>query len=96
MVVVHECPLWKLHVDGAANQKGLGVGIVIISPDRITIEKSLRLGFSTTNNEAEYEALLIKVAMIKKLGGKIVEDFSNSRLVVGQIKGELEARDQRM
>ena len=96
VVVVHECPLWKLHVDGAANQKGLGVGIVIISPDRITIEKSLRLGFSTTNNEAEYEALLIKVAMIKKLGGKIVEDFSNSRLVVGQIKGELEARDQRM
>ena len=96
MVVVHECPLWKLYVDGVANQKGLGVGIVIISPDRITIEKSLRLGFSTTNNEAEYEALLIKVAMIKKLGGKIVEDFSNSRLVVGQIKGELEARDQRM
>ena len=30
-----------------------------MSPDRITIEKSLRLGFSATNNEAEYEALLV-------------------------------------
>ena len=45
-------------MDGVANQKGLGIGIVMISPDGITLEKSLRLSFSTTNNEAEYEALL--------------------------------------
>jgi len=63
---------------------------VIVSPDRITIKKSLRLGFSVTNNEAEYEALLTRVAMVKKLGGKIVEVFSDSRLVIGQVKGELE------
>ena len=69
---------------------------MIISPKRITIEKSLRLGFSTINNEAEYEALLAGVAMIKKLGRKAVKVFSDSRLVVRQIKGELEARDKRM
>ena len=67
-----------------------------MSPDRITIEKSLRLGFSATNNEAEYEALLVGIAMIKKMGGKAEEVFSNSRLVVGQVKGKLEARDLRM
>ena len=49
---------WKVYVDGAANQRRSGVGLVIISPEKITIEKSLRLGFSATNNEAEYEALL--------------------------------------
>ena len=49
----------------------------------ITIEKYLRLGFSTTNNEAEYEALLTGVAMVKKLGGKAVDIFSDSKLVVG-------------
>ena len=49
---------WKVYVDGAANQKGSGVGIVLISPEKITIEKSLRLGFSVTNNEAEYETLV--------------------------------------
>ena len=69
------------------------MGIVIVSLDIITIEKSLSLGFSATNNEAEYEALLTRVAIIKKLGGKIVEVFSDSRLVFGQIKGELKARD---
>ena len=49
---------WKVYMDGAANQRGSGVGIVLISPDGAAIEKSLRLGFSATNNEAEYKALL--------------------------------------
>ena len=49
---------WKVSVDGVANQRGSEVGLVLISPEKITIEKSLRLEFSATNNEAEYEALL--------------------------------------
>ena len=68
----------------------------MISPERITIEKSLRLGFSATNNEAEYGTLLVGMTMIQKMGGKTMEVFSNSRLVVGQVQGELEARDLRM
>ena len=87
---------WKLYIDGAANQREYGVGLVIVSPKNITIEKSLRLGFSATNNEAKYEALLIGIAMVQKMGGKVVELFSNSRLIVGQVRGELEARDLRM
>ena len=87
---------WKVYVDSAANQKGSGVGIVLVSPEMITIEKSLRLDFLVMNNEAEYEALLMGMAMVQKMGGKAVEMFSNSRLVVGQVKGEFEARDERM
>ena len=34
--------------------------------------------------------------MVQKMGGKVVEIFSDSRLVVGQVRGELEARDIRM
>ena len=92
-----QCPSpWKVCVDRAANQRGSGVGLVLLSPEKITIEKSLRLNFSATNNEAEYEALLTGMAMVQKMGGKTVEMFSNSRLVVGQVKGELEAQDTRM
>ena len=72
------------------------MGLVLISPEGITIEKSLRLGFSATNNETEYEALLEGMAMVEKLGGKSVNMFSDSRLIVGQVNGELEARDERM
>ncbi|XP_030972282.1 uncharacterized protein LOC115992271 [Quercus lobata] len=87
---------WKVYVDGAANQRGAGVGLVLVSPEKIIIEKSLRLGFSATNNEAEYEVLLMGMTMIQKMGGKVVKMFSDSRLIVGQVKGELEARDTRM
>ena len=51
---------WRVHIDGAVNQKGSGVGLVIISLEKIIIENFLRLSFSTTNNEAEYEALVVQ------------------------------------
>ena len=70
--------------------------MVLISPEKTTIEKSLRLGFSSTNNEAEYDALLLGMTMVQKIGGKAVEIFLYLRLVVGQFQGELEAKDVRM
>ena len=72
------------------------MGLVLISPEKLTIEKSLRLGFSATNNEAEYEALLEGVRMVQRIEGKAIKVFSDSRLVVGQVGGELKARDERM
>ena len=44
----------------------------------------------------KYEALLIGMVMVQKMGGRAVEMFSDSRLIVCQVKGELEARDTRM
>ena len=84
---------WKVYVDGAANHRGSGVGLVLMSPTRIIIEKSMRLGFSTTNNEAKHEALLVGITVVQKMDEKVVEIFSDSRLVIGQVQGELEARD---
>ena len=83
LISTQDSSSWKVYVDGAANQRGAGVGLVLTSPKKINIEKSLRLGFSTTNNEAEYEALLMGMAMVHKMGGKAVEMFSDSRLIVG-------------
>ena len=67
-----------MYVDRGANHRGSGVGLVLVSPEKITIEKSLRLDFSATNNEAEYETLLMGMAMVQKMGGKTVEMFSDS------------------
>ena len=72
------------------------MGLVLVYPEQITIEKSLRLGFLATNNEAENEVLLEGMSMVQRMGGKAVKMFLDSRLVVGQVKGELEARDERM
>ena len=57
-------PCWKEYVDGTANQKGSEVGLVLEFPEKTIIEKSLRLGFSAMNYEAEYEALLQGMTMV--------------------------------
>ena len=61
----------------------------MVLPEKLIIEKSLRLSFSTMNNEAEYEALLEGMSMVQRMGRKVVKMFSDSRLVIGQVKGEL-------
>ena len=76
-------PTWEIYVDGASNQKGSGVGLVMMSPEKVVIEKSLRLDFLATNNEAEYEALLEGMTMVQRMGGNSKKLFSDSRLVVG-------------
>ena len=70
LVTAQEPLQWKVYVDGVANQKGSGVGLVLISPEKLILEKSLRLGFSATNNKAEYEAILEGMSMVQRMGGK--------------------------
>ena len=96
MISQHGPTPWEVYVDGASNQKGSGVGLIPISLEKIIVEKSLRLDFSATNNEVEYEALMMGMTMVQRMGRKSVKVFSNSRLVVGQVKGEFEAKDERM
>ena len=69
-ISLQEPSFWKVYVDGATNQRGSGLGLVLISPKKLTIEKSLRLGFLAINNEAEYDALLEGMSMIQRMGGK--------------------------
>ncbi|KAL6315680.1 hypothetical protein AAG906_005771 [Vitis piasezkii] len=49
---------WTLQVDGASRSSGSGVGLVLQSPTGEYLEQAIRLGFSASNNEAEYEAIL--------------------------------------
>ena len=64
LVMAKEPLQWKVYVDRVANQKGSGTGLVLISHEKLIMEKSLRLGFSATNNEAKYEALLEGMSMV--------------------------------
>ena len=96
MISQYRLLTWEVYVDGALNQKSSGVGLVLMSPEKVVIEKSLRLDFSATNNEAKFEALLVGMAMVQRIGRKSIKLFSDSRLVVGQVRGEFEAKDERM
>ena len=64
LISTQRTPPWRVYVDEAANQRGAGLGLVLISPEDVIIEKSLRLGFSATNNKEEYKALLTGMSMV--------------------------------
>ena len=63
---------WRLYFDGAANQLGFGIGILLISPQGDHIPISIRLTFSDhhrlTNNIVEYEACIIGLETTLDLG----------------------------
>ena len=84
---------WSLHVDGSANAKGGGAGLILQSPDGRTFCHALHFRFKATNNEAEYEALLSGLKLVHELQVKSIEVFTDSQLVVGHINGDFEARD---
>ena len=54
-----DLPIWRLFVDEAANAQGSGVGLILTSPDGIYVEYALKFGFKASNNEAEYEAVIV-------------------------------------
>ena len=56
----------------------------------------MRLQYTTTNNEAEYEALLTWLKLAKALEATELNIHSDSQLVVGQVNGDYEAKEERM
>ena len=59
--------VWTLLVDGASNQHGCMVGIVLIDPEGVESTHCLTFEFRAINNEVEYEALLAGLNAAKEL-----------------------------
>jgi len=57
---------WTMHVDGSSNPQGAGAGIVLEGPGDILIEQSLRFNFKTSNNQAEYEAIIADLNLARE------------------------------
>ncbi|XP_076895248.1 uncharacterized protein LOC143547803 [Bidens hawaiensis] len=88
--------VWKLFTDGASNDEGVGAGLRITNPDGQHFTYVIRLEFKSTNNEAEYEALLAGLRIAKKLGAQHLEAHVDSMLVANQIEGSYDAKDDKM
>ncbi|GAV59946.1 RVT_3 domain-containing protein [Cephalotus follicularis] len=88
--------LWKLSVDSSSCVSSSGAGLVLTSPDGWTIEYALSFGFKATNNEAEWEALIVGLTIVKHLKVQKIEASSDSQLMVGLASGEYESREDSM
>jgi ribonuclease HI len=88
--------VWTVSIDGSSTKEMGGAGIILVSPEKDKFEYAIQLCFRATNNEVEYEALLAGLKLSKNIGVKNLIVKSDSQLVIGQIKGKYEAREDRM
>ncbi|RDY03048.1 hypothetical protein CR513_13388, partial [Mucuna pruriens] len=87
---------WFLSVDGASNQTGSGAEVILEGPNGVLIEPSVQFEFKARNNQAEYEALLVGMILVKELEAKILTAKSDSKLITGQVNREYHAKDSQL
>ena len=89
---------WILMVDGAArgNPGEAGCGAVICDENGAVVEEMSRYLGHATNNVAEYEALLMGLEALLKLGKRRIRVQSDSQLLVRQLNGEYRVKDEKL
>ncbi|RVW28140.1 hypothetical protein CK203_108612 [Vitis vinifera] len=82
---------WRLYFDGAANQSGFSISVLLISPQGIIFPDQSRFAFSNhhrlTNNIVEYKACIIGLETTLDLGVRQLEIHGDSNLVIHQTQG---------
>ncbi|XP_058084634.1 uncharacterized protein LOC131232432 [Magnolia sinica] len=92
-VMVTKLPkVWQMFFDGAARATGAGAGVIFITPQGDLLPYSFKLGMTCTNNEVEYNALIIRMDIASELGIKHLQIYGDSKLVINQVAMEFEAR----
>ena len=82
-----------MNFDGSCTKNNAGAGIWIHNTKNNHIEwHSYRLNFQCSNNIAEYEALLLGLHLLKKLGAKRIKFHGDSELIIRQVNGEYSAK----
>ena len=87
---------WILHVDEASRASDAGMGLILQSPIGKLLKQAIWLDSSVSNNEAEYEAILVGLDIALTLAIVKLKIYSDSQLAIGQIQKEYEAKDEHM
>ena len=72
---------WKMYFDAVANQKGYGVGVILIAPRGAQTPLAIKLKYTSTNNTAEYEVCIIGIEINLSLGVEKIDIFRDSNLI---------------
>jgi len=85
---------WMLFFDGSTCDRGPRVGIMLISPRGKKYEFSLPIIATSTNNQAEYQALIKGLELLKEVHADAIEVFGDSMLVINQLAGIYECQSE--
>jgi ribonuclease HI len=79
---------WIMYFDGALNLEGAGAGVLLISPHGDQLKYVLQIHYKSSNNRAEYEALIHRLCIVVSLGIKRLLAFGDSKVVIEQVNKE--------
>jgi len=87
-----------IYSDGGArgNPGPAAIGVVIKDEKNNLIQEISKTIGETTNNQAEYQALLAGLEAVKKLGAEEVDCFLDSELVVKQLRHEYKVKNKEL
>jgi ribonuclease HI len=84
---------WTMFFDKLSCGVGAGIGIILISPQGANYEFSIPIEKPSINNQAEYQAELKGIKLLREVNAEVVEIFGDSQLVINQLAGEYECKD---
>ncbi|KAL0546634.1 hypothetical protein IC582_016546 [Cucumis melo] len=87
---------WTMLFDGASNELGHEIGVVLISPEGKVFPLTAKLCFECTQNIAEYEACIMELQVACDMSIKKLKVLGDLRLVIHQVKEEWETRDAKL
>ncbi|XP_070019715.1 uncharacterized protein [Nicotiana sylvestris] len=95
-VTSEDANAWKMFFDGAVNAKGIGIGVILISPTGQHYPAIARLRFFYTNNTVEYEACIMGMNMAIDQDVEELLTMGDSDLIIRQAQDEWETRDVKL
>ena len=84
-----------MYFDGSLMKKGVSIGLVFVSPLGVRMRYMVRLHFPSSNNVAEYEALISGLRITIELGIRRLDIRGNSQLVINQVMKESSSKTPR-
>ena len=87
---------WMMYFDGSLMKNGAGARLVFVSPLGVRMRYMVRLHFPSSNNVAEYEALINGLRIAIELGIRRLDIRGDSQLVVNQVMKESSCHDAKM
>ena len=88
--------LWTMYFDGSLMKTGAGAGLLFISPLGVHMRYIIRIHFATSNNVAEYEALVNGLKIATELGVRRLDVRGDSQLVIDQVMKTSNCHDPKM
>ena len=83
-------------MDGSSTRQGSRISVLLISPREDRLQLSIRLIYRATNNEAEYEALIVGLQAARHIGAARVLIYSDSQLAAQQLSGNFKINNDRL